>query len=861
MSQGSVKSTGGSAAGATPPGAGAPAAGGSALPRWRDVWQVPLLALAGAGLIAGVVAAFKTAPAKNYDDAFAFSTTLMGEEKYGEAIEALNRDVRPILAKGKLSAEQRRRYHTMVARSLAMGQKMLHIDREENHRGVVEHFLEAERQNATLEPRDVGLLAESYLSLNRANEALERAETLPADSSDLKVELYRQMIGRAMSGANPDDVRALDLIGRMSSAPNVSADAQAWGAARQAEILLSNGQQEDALDRLLRTMPRLNGVEPGTMAELYTLLGRAYLDTGVFGEAERQLARAMELLGDSEPGMADAMLMQARIEFNRDKVKAEELYSQVAERFAGRPQSLPAQLGLAETRALLGRHEEALGEYAEVVGKLRNGEATREVGPTVVVKRLIANSEDRFNAADFEHALAYANLAEVLGGGVDGDPAVVTTLAKTREKLGEEALRANGVDPRSIALADPATQAVAREHFEKAGRYYRAYAQQVVVTDNDAYGQALWSAGDMFDRAGDLDAAIEAFQQYAEGFGSDPKAQEAKYRLGLTSLAKGAISSAEKLFRELMETRGSVQGSGVYGDAAAVALARTLLGDGDAANDAEAEELLRRATAGEFGGPATQNYRAALRELSDYLYRTHRYEEAVDVLREYVTRGSKNPEPGEEREIDRARFRWADSMRLSAREAGRMLAREQMPEADRRAKERQRTANLRDALAMFEKARDALEAKSRRSTLEETYLRNACFYMGECAFELGQHEAAIRNYADAKDRYPRDPASLVALVQIVASHKAMGDLEKARTAQRRARAFFESLPESSWDDPTLPMGREQWQRWLDASKDLETAEGGGVESEKRTAKGENQEKAQPSEGKAATAGGKEEGGH
>ena len=111
---------------------------------------------------------------------------------------------------------------------------------------------------------------------------------------------------------------------------------------------------------------------------------------------------------------------------------------------------------------------------------------------------------------------------------------------------------------------------------------------------------------------------------------------------------------------------------------------------------------------------------------------------------------------------------------------------------------------------------------------ERLKLRNAHFYIADCAYDLGDYEAALKLYDRARQRYPRDAASLVAMVQIVNTHMAMGDLRRARTANERARRFFASVPDSAWDDPTLPMDREAWERWLDASAALySVADGGG----------------------------------
>jgi hypothetical protein len=66
------------------------------------------------------------------------------------------------------------------------------------------------------------------------------------------------------------------------------------------------------------------------------------------------------------------------------------------------------------------------------------------------------------------------------------------------------------------------------------------------------------------------------------------------------------------------------------------------------------------------------------------------------------------------------------------------------------------------------------------------------------------------------------------MVQIVSALLEQGRTAEAATANVRARRFYESLPESAWDDPTLPMSRAQWEQWLDAQSKLAgAAERGG----------------------------------
>lgn len=109
---------------------------------------------------------------------------------------------------------------------------------------------------------------------------------------------------------------------------------------------------------------------------------------------------------------------------------------------------------------------------------------------------------------------------------------------------------------------------------------------------------------------------------------------------------------------------------------------------------------------------------------------------------------------------------------------------------------------------------------ARLSALERIALRNAFFFRADCAFDLGRDEDAIAHYDVAANRYADDPASLVAMIQIVNAYARMGRWQEARTANERARQRFRELPEQAFDRDDLPLERRHWERWLDASTEL-----------------------------------------
>ena len=106
------------------------------------------------------------------------------------------------------------------------------------------------------------------------------------------------------------------------------------------------------------------------------------------------------------------------------------------------------------------------------------------------------------------------------------------------------------------------------------------------------------------------------------------------------------------------------------------------------------------------------------------------------------------------------------------------------------------------------------------SEAERVALRNSYFFLGDCAFDLGDYDASVQHYEPAREKFSQDPASLVAMVQIVNAYVAMGQTERARAANERAKLFYSQLPEDAWNDPYLPMSRTDWERWLDSTAEL-----------------------------------------
>lgn len=822
--------TAGTAAGGAP--AKAPAAAEKApKPRLRDVWQVPVLALASAALLWGVVHAFQSKPKADLSVHFTEVEHMMEEAHYREALTVLNETIRPHMSGDALTPDQRRDFHVLRGRALARGQAEEGLDLEQNHRAIIKEYTDAEHMNATLDEEDHAWLARSHTALFELPEAMDRIEGITDEAE--RVELLKAVVEASRVPAHRNDGLALEVLSELAQDLTLSRDDRLWVLTRQTELLMAEGFNDEAILKVLRSMPRLEGAPPESVGELLALVAGAYMNQQNVDEARRYLGLAEKMLSPESGTMSKVHLMRGLVEQQAgvDLALALEQFDAVMEHFGFSGEAMAALLGGAETESQIALSqdstpESAIVRYSRLVDQMLNGAEDERVSVDRVSGSLLDRAREQFDRGDFASSLALATQAERLYSEEGTPDAVLLAIAKSQRAIADRMLASLASDGiLSLAHADPVTQREARDRLVIAGAYYRRHASAVASKDANGYADSLWNASDSFDRAGDVEGAVAGFRQFIGDLPTDNRTAEARFRLAQSYQARGDLPLAAQVYDELIASRADGQASGPYADASYVPLAQTLLADDDTSNDGRAEQLLQRVLAGALGGPDTRVYREALLALGQHYYMTPdvagHAELAIEHLTQFLDRAQADAKAFDERDIDSAIYGLADSCRVSAAGIAKTLG-EAMPEGLRMERDKARRERLAKAGELFAQVRDRLEHREHATALDELRLRNAYFYIGDTAFDLGKYDEAIRMYDAARERYAREPASLVALTQIVAAYLAMGDMDRARATNGRAVAFHASLPDSVWDDPTLPMTREAWARWLDSQTRLGT---------------------------------------
>lgn len=790
---------------------------------WREIWQVPTLGVSVALLVIGLVTTVLHRPAPDIEALLDGAERRIEARRYAQALDVLNDHLGPNLDRTSFTPDLRRRFHVLRARALSLGQSEFTSRQEANDTNIVREYREAERQGAALEPRDAFFLGQAYISLDQIEPALKRAEDMPPTERPLRHELYRIAIEDVNTATPGGRERIIDLVSRFVADGTLGINDRAWAEFQRARVLSATGDYAGVVDRLLRSYPQWARAAPERRAALSVELGAAQMELGDLEDSRESLELGERLAEPQSPERGLAIVLLGRLdELSGRPMEARDRYQRVLDDLGWSPAAQVARLGLAEVYASEGEADLSLDLFAEAIQMLREDGPAGGVDAKVLESALLAQHRVHSLAGESIDALRYAQLAETVRD-EERSPELVLALADSHravaEDLAEATGHAAGIGADSMTF-DAATREEFRRHIRAAGGYYALHAD-LVTLDEAAFERSTWLGAVCFDRAGDLELAERKLTTFVTAISESPQRAEARYRLGRIYQARSRHSAAEEAFRSLIDDANDPdtgKGVGPFALKSYVPLAETLLADADPENDGEAMALLERVLSGGLVGPTSEEYRRALVELGTLHYQRGSYVPAIERLREALARFDGD------RLEHVIRFKLADAFRLEADRIGEALA-QAMPGSERRELLNLREERLRTAIEQFELTRDGFERLAELSPAERESLRSAYFFLGACSYDLGDYELAVKHYAAAHAKYAGDPAALVPLIQIVSARLQQGEFALARAANERARRLYESFPSEVWNDSDLPLSRDDWQRWFQASERLATAGG------------------------------------
>ncbi|MBL8746765.1 MAG: tetratricopeptide repeat protein [Phycisphaerae bacterium] len=793
---------------------------------WRDAWQLPVAFLGLVLLVLGIAAAIKRAPGPDFEGVLNDAETLIATQDPASALDLLNGPIVQAIGRpGAASPELLARFHALRGESLFLAHRINRAPMntpaaKTNNTRTLEELIKAEHlSHEQITPRRAAFIAETLLDLDRVDEALAHLEHLPAEEADRRRRLYKRIINEGLVGTPAYRQRALRVLDRFREDPGLDESDRIWAVVQYQRAALARGEADRVIDEVLPEIPRLESTESSEAADLHILLGDAYFEVGNIEQSRTHLSLAEAILtpGDERRGYIDESL--ARIAQSKGDIEeARDRYASVVERFPGSDAHAQALLGLGETEADLGHPEESLNAYRKLVERIRENGRAGAITPERAEQSMEQRYRIRAAAGDLDTALLYADLIVRAYPPSHAPASALLRLAETHRDIASNLVGGLANEYESagrLSLLDPETVEQSRVHLAQSGAAYEQHARAAMVASPEEASASLWNAADLLDRAGEQNEAIRLFTEYAYNRKQDPKQLESKFRLGRCFQSLNQYTTAISLFEDVIRANpGSDEAFRSY-----VPLAQCyLLASNDADSD-KAEALLLRVLDGRLFKPDAPQFKRALLELGALYLRVDRFPDAIARLHEAIERYPDAPEE------TRLMFDLADANRLSAAQVEKQL-KDAMPISERAELERIRTERLRAALDLYEKVRSRLEASdpTRLTPLQRIILRNSTLYRGDCAFDLGDYELAIRHYDAAAQRLANEPASLVPMVQIVNCYAALGRLPEARTAHERAKSRLKEIPESTWQGAAVPMDRRHWERWLESSLRLDQLE-------------------------------------
>jgi TolA-binding protein len=805
-------------------------------PAWSGVWHVPVLVLGLVLLALGALLAIPRATPDDFPGALDTIEQYLAAGNLEEAathLETVDQGIERAAEPSKI------RHELLHADLIHRRQHQAGVESEPALRKIIERYVNAKKLGHDFAPDDRHWQRwiESLISLGEDEQAQQMIDRLDGEPLERRYGLLRRIITRLSArDPAPPPAQVLGHLAKFQELVVQQKDSarrrvqQIWALTMQGELLLEAGDHGGVLDLINPRRAALAGDgDADDLAPLIVLTAEAHRRLGRYDEAHRefQLARMKMAALPDDPIHARILVGLAHVALagRGDTAVAIEHFSETVTTFPTSPSYPDAVIGLADTEARLGRLERAKEHFTEAIEGLGSGRFGGGEKMKMLLDTILAHHERLMEADEPEQALTYL---ELLQGhyGTQLPSELLISLAVTHERLARKRIDPAGEhdDKLPATLTQKERELRNRQTalaFGRAGDFYARHAEAVVLLDDAAFGNSLWRAAECYDGVQRWGDAIRVWTQLRDTRPEDPRHLEGVFRLAHSQLAAGEHAVAGGIFQEVIDQSPSSR----QAHASRLPLAHCLV---QQQRMHEAVSVLNEVLSDHnVVTPKSKEYREALIELGKLHCRMNKLESACSRLEEAATRYPDDDQAGV------IHGYLGDAYRRSIAPIDRDLA-GPLDQDQMTSLKQERRRRLERAQAAYTESIHRLEARpeAARTSIEQVMLRNSYFYRGDCAYALERYREAIGLYDQAAKRWHDQPASLVALMQIVNAYCAMDQLEDAAVAVRRARFAFRRIPDGAFDDPDMPITREHWQEWFKWTAEMESS--GGAETDGRS---------------------------
>ncbi|MGN6367025.1 MAG: tetratricopeptide repeat protein [Phycisphaerae bacterium] len=794
---------------------------------WNRLWQVPLL-LAGLGAfgfgLRALVKAYKPVPFTTQE---AGLNGLLGEGKFNEAIEAINRLGNYYKQKWQQATLQR-----IAGDAFYLAQKAQPAFVRENYQHVQDHYENAVKlgyvPDATVNER----WGEAELALGDANQALEKLQAaIVADPKKLPAHVHDLVSAYAAAG---NMTKALgNLNDLLKQGKELPIDDRVWALCRKIELAMDQGtggpELEQAVEEARAALPEIPERDPNGRVLLW--IGRGEYQAGKMEEAKRDLAAARKQFVARNLDDARAALLLGKIaEAGNDFETAGRLFQDVVTQDIGTSVWPAARLGRAEVLAMKNTpDEEMAADYRFVIRTLQESKEAPTIDdasdsgshrtPEMVsidqVRGSLLAQYQRYADADrLRDALMFLSLQKEIKE--PETAATVYRLASTKERLAGEVLKE--VEGAAAEKTQAAKRAEGVRLLIAAANDYQRHAL-LTTMDDATSGDSLWHAAKLYDQAGQTEKSIALYEKFTEERPRDPRTPEGLLNMGMLYQSVGKLEPAIGIYKRNIKENPRTPAA--YTSAVNLAKCYMVLGTGAGKeeNFAGAEKsLLSLVQDNSDLLPTANEFRMSLFTLGELYYQNGKWADAILRLEEMVARYPNDPE------LLSSLFMLAESYRNSAAEIGEAVRKNPGIE-HREALLQARSERLSRAAALFTRVISALDNGgavrgdgTAPATLQEQYLLASYMERAECYFNRGEYSAAIQLYDQTATRFPQNRVAVEAYVQIVNAYNAMNEKRQAEAAAERAQWILKRIPDEALAAGPVPASRQYYSDFFDLNR-------------------------------------------
>lgn len=604
---------------------------------------------------------------------------------------------------------------------------------------------------------------------------------------------------------------------------------------QRAQIFLAQGKNEQAQEVLSQVKQKESVNQVTIVFQAQTLM------------AERKYREALSILAPVKDNLGlerkfsrqASYLMGLCAESLNDFDAAIDFYEQTTHRYAGTHEGLAAYLHLAELLRKNGRTEEALIAYRTALRSIKNPDEFRNrwislervrtyvldawndwvdegnikdgvtffsaaiqlsdflppLLPEVQAKELAANANRRW--AEYLQRL-FQNSS------VSQQEAMKPSLNERWKQSG----KSNYELARFLATTDRYGEilSLSAEHFQKAQDYETALKviTRFINTHPDKkMPQALVRRGKILLELDQLDKAINHFQRVIISYPTDVASFEAKYLLGVAYLEKDELDQASQNWKEILES-GKLTPKAKQWQYSLFSLGKLNFHQGKIV---------------EFQSKGNPDQSKTL-PASQKQPEIHYYEEATNRLREYVDRY-----PNSEM-IHEARFLLSRSLQNLADQPHQEMKSAKTENAKQELKKK-KIAFLKKAieqLQLLNRELRTLEGQDQLDTLGKRLLKSTCFGTAHLLYLTEDYDEAIKAYHEAVNRYPQSTEVLIAYMKMSGCYESLGKKNEAKSMLEQAKIILKQMPDKVFESRATNLGREEWNRWLDWSRELRNSD-------------------------------------